>query len=155
MKSNSGKSAVRPVVCAEPLEPRRLFTAVQIRYDLAGDVNDDGIVDAVDFTSLAALNRHENLWSLNDFNYDGKVNSLDFNSIATNFGQLLPVAPTPLDGDATGDGVVDTRDFTRVISHLGNHTTSVHKGDVNHDGRVSEMDVVVVYNRYGHKGPPG
>jgi hypothetical protein len=68
-------------------------TAVLIRYVYAGDANLDGVVDTLDFNSLAAnFGGTSKLWNQADFNYDGVVDTLDFNNLAANFGQSLPAA---------------------------------------------------------------
>ena len=68
-------------------------TAVLLRYTLAGDLNLDGAVNTLDFTTLANnFGASGSLWQQGDFNFDGVVNALDFNAIATNFG-LFQASP--------------------------------------------------------------
>ncbi|MGD0771167.1 MAG: dockerin type I domain-containing protein, partial [Tepidisphaeraceae bacterium] len=55
---------------------------------LLGDANLDGIVNAADFTILAAnFNQPVTSWDQGDFNYDGLVNAADFTDLAANFNQ--------------------------------------------------------------------
>ena len=66
-------------------------TSIVIRYTWSGDVNLDGLVNALDFNALAinfggATGR---IWTQGDFNYDGATNTLDFNALASNFNQPL------------------------------------------------------------------
>jgi hypothetical protein len=66
-------------------------TAVLARYTYAGDANLDGIVDTLDFNSLAAnFGGSDKVWTQADFNYDAVVDTLDFNFLAGNFGQTQP-----------------------------------------------------------------
>ena len=61
---------------------------IEIKYTLLGDANLDGIVNAADFTILAAnFNQPVTGWDQSDFNYDGLVNAADFTDLAVNFNQ--------------------------------------------------------------------
>ena len=65
---------------------------------LAGDANNDGTVNLIDFNTLAAnFNQSDRTFSQGDFNYDGVVNLLDFNILAGNFNQAisLPASRPP------------------------------------------------------------
>jgi hypothetical protein len=65
-------------------------TAILFRYTVYGDANLDGVVDTLDFNSLAAnFGGTGKLWNQADFNYDGVVDTLDFNFLAANFGQSV------------------------------------------------------------------
>src|SRR5207249_1758357 len=60
---------------------------------IMGDANLDGVVNALDFTALAAdFGSTEGSWNQGDFNNDGIVNALDFNVLATNYGRVLTPA---------------------------------------------------------------
>ena len=64
-----------------------------IRYTLAGDFNLDGIVNTVDFDTLADnFNQHGKDAAHGDSNYDGIVNATDFDAIAINYGQTVSTA---------------------------------------------------------------
>jgi autotransporter-associated beta strand protein len=61
---------------------------IEVKYTLLGDANLDGIVNAADFTILAAnFNQPVTSWDQGDFNYDGLVNAADFTDLAANFNQ--------------------------------------------------------------------
>jgi hypothetical protein len=86
-------------------------STVLVRYSLVGDTNLDGVVNVLDFNTLAAnFNKTSALWSQGDVNYDGVVNSLDFNLMASNFGQPALVAPglvpEPAWGSALGGALL-------------------------------------------------
>ena len=61
---------------------------IELKYTLNGDANLDGLVNAADFTILAAnFNQSVAGWDHGDFNYDGLVNAADFTDLAANFNQ--------------------------------------------------------------------
>ncbi|MGA2442620.1 MAG: dockerin type I repeat-containing protein, partial [Tepidisphaeraceae bacterium] len=61
---------------------------IEVKYTLLGDANLDGVVNAADFTILAAnFNQPVTGWDQGDFNYDGLVNAADFTDLAANFNQ--------------------------------------------------------------------
>jgi hypothetical protein len=64
---------------------------VLIQFASYGDTDLNGIVDTIDFNSLAGsygVNVGAT-WQQGDFNYDGKVSTLDFNHLAGNFGNTI------------------------------------------------------------------
>ncbi|MGA2439317.1 MAG: PEP-CTERM sorting domain-containing protein [Tepidisphaeraceae bacterium] len=63
---------------------------IEVAYTLLGDGNLDGLVNAADFTILAAnFNQPVTGWDQGDFNYDGLVNAADFTDLAANFNQSV------------------------------------------------------------------
>jgi hypothetical protein len=66
---------------------------IEVKYTLLGDANLDGLVNAADFTILAAnFNQPVTGWDQGDFNYDGLVNAADFTDLAANFNQGSQIA---------------------------------------------------------------
>ncbi|MGD0768719.1 MAG: autotransporter-associated beta strand repeat-containing protein [Tepidisphaeraceae bacterium] len=85
---------------------------IEVKYTLLGDANLDGIVNAADFTILAAnFNQPVTGWDQGDFNYDGLVNAADFTDLAANFNQSAGAAAVSagdvaaLDAFATANGL--------------------------------------------------
>jgi hypothetical protein len=78
-------------------------TSVLVRYTASGDANLDGVVDTLDFNSLAAnFGKSGQRWSKGDFNYDGVVDTLDFNSLAANFGFAVTTTSSPSEANSLG-----------------------------------------------------
>ncbi|MGA2442436.1 MAG: autotransporter-associated beta strand repeat-containing protein [Tepidisphaeraceae bacterium] len=86
---------------------------IEVKYTLLGDANLDGLVNAADFTILAAnFNQPVTGWDQGDFNYDGLVNAADFTDLAANFNQGVSGADVSagdvaaLDAFAQANGLV-------------------------------------------------
>ena len=84
---------------------------IEVAYTLLGDANLDGLVNAADFTILAAnFNQPVTGWDQGDFNYDGLVNAADFTDLAANFNQSVSGAASAgdvaaLDAFAVANGL--------------------------------------------------
>ncbi|MGA2443479.1 MAG: PEP-CTERM sorting domain-containing protein, partial [Tepidisphaeraceae bacterium] len=85
---------------------------IEVAYTLLGDANLDGLVNAADFTILAAnFNQPVTAWDQGDFNYDGLVNAADFTDLAANFNQSVSGAAVSagdvaaLDAFAAANGI--------------------------------------------------
>ena len=84
---------------------------IEVTYTLLGDANLDGLVNAADFTILAAnFNQPVTGWDQGDFNYDGLVNAADFTDLAANFNQSVSGAASAgdvaaLDAFAAANGI--------------------------------------------------
>ncbi|MGD0770351.1 MAG: PEP-CTERM sorting domain-containing protein [Tepidisphaeraceae bacterium] len=92
---------------------------IEVKYTLLGDANLDGIVNAADFTILAAnFNQPVTSWDQGDFNYDGIVNAADFTDLAANFNQ-------PVSGAAVSAGDVAALDAFAIANGLSLPTSSV------------------------------
>jgi len=73
----------------DPNVPGLTSGQVEVAYTLVGDTNMDGVVNGIDFSTLAA-NFNQAVpqgWEDGDFNYDGRVNGTDFLMMAQNFNQ--------------------------------------------------------------------
>ncbi|MGD0769064.1 MAG: autotransporter-associated beta strand repeat-containing protein [Tepidisphaeraceae bacterium] len=85
---------------------------IEVAYTLLGDANLDGLVNAADFTILAAnFNQPVTGWDQGNFNYDGMVNAADFGDLAANFNQASSGAATAgdvaaLDAFAAANGLL-------------------------------------------------
>ena len=92
---------------------------IEVMYTLLGDANLDGLVNASDFTILAAnFNQPVTSWDQGDFNYDGLVNGTDFVDLAANFNQSASGA------DVSG-GDVEALDAFAAANGLSWPTSSV------------------------------
>jgi autotransporter-associated beta strand protein len=92
---------------------------IEVAYTLLGDANLDGLVNAADFTILAAnFNQPVTGWDLGDFNYDGLVNAADFTDLAANFNQSVS-------GAAVSAGDVAALDAFAAANGLSLPTSSV------------------------------
>ncbi|MGA2442977.1 MAG: trypsin-like serine protease [Tepidisphaeraceae bacterium] len=84
---------------------------IEVKYTLLGDANLDSLVNAADFTILAAnFNQPVTGWDQGDFNYDGLVNAADFTDLAANFNQSVSGAASggdvaALDAFAAANGI--------------------------------------------------
>ncbi|MGA2440018.1 MAG: hypothetical protein ABSH08_03600 [Tepidisphaeraceae bacterium] len=88
----------------------------EVKYTLLGDANLDGLVNAADFTILAAnFNQSIRGWDQGDFNYDGLVNSTDFNDLAANFNQGVNIAAVA-NTRAAAPAVVSATPTTATVS---------------------------------------
>jgi hypothetical protein len=88
-KTNGLRYGIGYADSADPGNPAGLSSGqIELKYTLLGDANLDGIVNAADFTILAAnFNQTVTGWDQGDFNYDGIVNAADFTDLAANFNQ--------------------------------------------------------------------
>ncbi len=57
--------------------------------------------------------------------------------------------PAALEGDANGDGVVDDRDLSILLSHWGQEDATPDQGDLNADGRVDDRDLSILLGHWG------
>jgi hypothetical protein len=74
-------------------------TAILLRYTLSGDVNLDGVVNALDFNALASnfgAGGAAAVWAAGDVNYDAVVNTADFALLAKNFNASIPPLGGPV-----------------------------------------------------------
>jgi MYXO-CTERM domain-containing protein len=91
---------------------------IEVAYTLLGDANLDGLVNAADFSILAAnFNQTVTGWDQGDFNYDGIVNAADFTDLAANFNQP--------DSGAASAGDVAALDAFAAANGLSLPTSSV------------------------------
>jgi hypothetical protein len=127
---------------------------IEVKYTLLGDANLDGLVNAADFTILAAnFNQPATSWDQGDFNYDGLVNAADFTDLAANFNQGIslpaaavanaPAAAAPVIASAASTATISTTPASKsddvVDTVLGKHLAGKkpRHGALRRDGRKS------------------
>ncbi len=71
--------------------------ALDVRTPLLGDTNDDGVVDIVDLTALAAnwFNPAPAWWTSGDYDGNGMVDIVDLTALAANWGMIGDPPPVP------------------------------------------------------------
>jgi hypothetical protein len=95
-----------------------------------------------------------------DLNGDGEVNRNDIRDylyVLDSVGAqpyeeapLVALLPTPLSGDASGDGTVNSVDFGILSTHFGQTTgQSFSTGDFNGDGATNALDFNAIAQHYG------
>lgn len=68
-------------------------SSILIDYTFSGDANLDGMVNAIDLSSLAShWQQTSQFWTSGDFNYDGSVDIFDLYLLSTNWGSGVPAA---------------------------------------------------------------
>ncbi|MFG0304744.1 MAG: dockerin type I domain-containing protein [Phycisphaerales bacterium JB040] len=131
---------------------------------LAGDYNDDGVVDAADFTvwrdNLGQLVSPAEFYQLaGDYNSDGLVDAADYTVWRSNHsggvGMLMGDGSVKFSGDYNADGVVDAADYTVWRDNLAStfppiatnitdwwwSTTMPCPADLNADGVLDNADI--------------
>ncbi len=71
--------------------------ALDVRIPILGDTNDDGVVDIVDLTALAAnwFNPAPPWWTSGDFDGNGLIDIVDLTALAANWGMVGDPPPVP------------------------------------------------------------
>ena len=71
--------------------------ALDVRTPLLGDTNDDGVIDIVDLTALAAnwFNPAPPWWTSGDFDGNGVIDIVDLTALAANWGMVGDPPPVP------------------------------------------------------------
>jgi hypothetical protein len=116
-----------------------------MRY-IDGDINGDGYVDYYDFREFK-LNFDKTLLAPADFNEDFAVDKTDMLIIGNHWHMSVA---SSADGDASGDGYVDGKDFDLLnAAYLYSpwtapHTTSPAPGDLTEDGLIDNDDSNIV-----------
>jgi len=115
-QNNSARYGIGYADSADPGNPAGLASGqIEVKYTLLGDANLDGLVNAADFTILAAnFNQPVTGWDQGDFNYDGLVNAADFTELAANFGQQSDAAAAVM--PVSGAGVVVASRLTTTVT---------------------------------------
>jgi hypothetical protein len=97
---NNPAYAVGYADAADPGNPAGLASGtIEVKYALIGDADLNGVVNGVDYGTVAAnFNKSTSNWDQGDFNYDGVVNGVDFGELAANFnkGSDAPAAAMPV-----------------------------------------------------------
>ena len=135
-------SAIDPSIVVSGSRYAASFTLVQ------GDVNNDDIVDVVDFGTFLL---HEGMPSSTDgvanFNADGWVNNADFSVIGINYFK------TGLDCSGLTAGAPRTRISIKELRRLG--LGELVAGDLNGDGWLDQHDLQQYLERGGSAGAAG
>ena len=73
------------------------LNALDVRTPLLGDTNDDGVVDIVDLTALAAnwFNLNPPWWTSGDYDGNGVIDIVDLTALAANWGLVGDPPPVP------------------------------------------------------------
>lgn len=111
-----------------------------------GDFNDDGIVDAADYTIWRSELGASGLGLTADANGDRVVDEADFRLWRANYNAGQPL--TGLAGDFNQDGVVDAADYTVWRRSLSD--PSDFSADANSDGFVDARDYRIWRAAYGN-----
>jgi hypothetical protein len=122
-----------------------IYSASLYPTRVPGDVNNDGKVDAADFSVLLKNLGRTGGRSLGDLTGDGQIDIQDYQLLEQNFGRT---GLAPLLGDANGDGVVDGADLKVFFSHAGKFG-GIAQGDFDGDGRIDFSDFQVLEQNYG------
>ena len=71
--------------------------ALDVRMPIMGDTNDDGVIDIVDLTALAAnwFNPNPPWWTSGDYDNNGVVDIVDLTALAANWGLVGDPPPVP------------------------------------------------------------
>ena len=133
---------------------------IEVMYTLLGDANLDGLVNAADFTILAAnFNQTVTSWDKGDFNYDGLVNAANFTDLAANFNQAVsgaamafsaavlavPTAPAVVSAPATV-GTVNTKSSATASTASKSKAAKVSRAVVTDTkSRKSKASAVTTY----------
>jgi hypothetical protein len=122
-----------------------IYSASLYPTRVPGDVNNDGKVDAADFSVVLKNLGHTGGRSLGDLTGDGQIDVQDYQLLEQNFGRT---GLAPLLGDANGDGLVDAADMKVFFSHAGKFG-GIAQGDFDGDGRIDFSDFQVLEQNYG------
>lgn len=111
---------------------------------LAGDVNGDGTLNAIDCALLQQyIMGHETLIdkSQADFNGDGQISMLDVHGILN-----IVKSEGKGTGDVNGDGRVDGSDVQALTGYMAGRTVSVNRqnADLDGDGAIGEKDLEIL-----------
>jgi len=126
--------------------------ALTSKVVFGGDTNQDGSVDFIDLAAVAQSYNSEyadpvygnSIYKLkSDFNLDGKVNHYDLAILARNYNTTGPVPAPRIEGDVTGDGVVN---FDDVAKYAQSAYAKVGQGHYNRDADVDSNGLVDVFD---------
>jgi O-glycosyl hydrolase len=114
-------------------------------FSLVGDVNHDGIVNATDFSILAANYGQTtgSSWSTGDFNFDGTVNLLDFNALAINYGvNLFAISSATPDAVAAADAPVADQMLPQSLAANSTPVNNTPSNDLFSSQSINRLDVL-------------
>ncbi|TWT99071.1 hypothetical protein Pla108_00040 [Botrimarina colliarenosi] len=111
--------------------------------EFAGDLNDDGVVNAADYTVWRDATSSAARAA------DSAQMTAGYDTWSSNFGRTFQ-QPETFSGDYNADGVVNAADYTAFRDHVANGDL---RSDGNGDGALTTADWQVWANRYGERSP--
>ncbi|WP_428389889.1 serine hydrolase [Mucisphaera sp.] len=108
----------------------------------AGDLDGDGLVDAIDINLISAALRSGSTGPAFDLNGSGRVDELDRAFLVTG---LLATAP----GDSNLDGIVDLIDLSNLASNFATIGRGWEQGDFDGNSIVNLVDLSLLATSFG------
>lgn len=107
-----------------------------------GDIDGNGVVDALDMDLLAAAVRQQSTESIFDINEDGTTDRADIDYLVREVLGTLP-------GDVNLDGAIAFGDFLQLAGGFGKSPNGWSAGDFNLDGQTDFADFLELAGSFG------